>query len=248
MIIGSTAMKHHFPDFREPRDLDAFAHGKVGSGYEPFWDDSFPEEWLHDGFATIDQLYTIKISHSFWELHGTWEKHMYDMMVLNKAGAKFDREMYDILYPVWKSLHGKNRVNLNQGKNAFFADAVIRKYDHDSLHMSCCYNDRPMYEQILRDGSEVLTDRAKFDSLSYEDQLKVIREETYATALERWVIPSDYRVSPRGAYAKAMKKCITSLFKGEMALWIVLNYENLVQPDIDYVALHKSKAHHLITL
>lgn len=247
MIIGSLAMKKHFPEAREPKDRDAFLKYDF-PGWEVFWHESFPEEWAGMNVASPDFLYTLKVSHSFWDLHGTWAKHMHDVLFLKSKGAKFDREAYDILYPVWKAKHGKNRVNLNQSKDDFFADAVNRKYDHDSLHLSCCYGERPLYERILRDGSEVLTDRAKFDNLSYEDQLRVIREETYATALERWVIPSDYRVSPRAAYAKAMKKCITSLFKGEMALWIVLHYEDLYQPDIDYVALHHSKADQLILL
>lgn len=249
MIIGSKAMKHWFPDFREPKDVDHFSPNP-SSGVDGFWHESFPIEWATDRVATPDELYTIKVSHSPWDLHGTWEKHMYDILFLQNKGAKFDQEMYDILYPVWKAKHGKKRVALNKNKENFFADAVVRKYDHDSLHESVAYHDRPMYTRFLEANEEVKIDNDKFwaPEVSHEDRLKTIREEVYATALERWVVPSNYTVSPRAAYARAMKKSITSLFKGKWALFIVLNYTELYKPDMDYVGHHRSKSHKLILL
>jgi len=248
MLIGSRAMKHWFPDFREPKDTDYF-HDEPIEGAEVFWHPSFPKEWcgtLTD--ASPDLLYTIKVSHAFWDLHGTWNKHMHDVLFLQSQGVRFRREDYDILYPVWKEKHGTKRVNLNKTKEDFFGDAVVRKYDHDSLHDSVAYDDTPMYTRILKDGSDVLVDNSKFWAMSHEDKIRTIREEVYATALERWVIPSDYTVSPRAAYAKAMKKSITSLFKNEWALFIVLNYSELYKPDMNYVQHHQSKSHKLILL
>lgn len=254
MIIGSTAMKYHFPEAREPKDYDVLSPESVvapdGQRVDAFWDDSFPIEWAHPGHASPEYLYATKVSHAFWDWSGNnWSKHMSDILFFQSKGVEFDREVYDILRPVWKAKHGRKvETNLNQTKANFFADAVVRKYDHDSLHMSVCYGDRPVYEPLLKEGSEVLIDNDKFWALDLEEKFKVIREECYATALERFVIPSDYTCSPRGAYAKSMKKCITSLFKGEWALFIVLNYSELHKPDMDYVAHHKSKSHLLIPL
>lgn len=250
MIIGSTAMRFHYPDFRrEPKDLDTLSR-HPNAMTDNFWHASFPLLWDRDTYATPSQLYTIKVSHAFWDLrNGSWEKHMNDILFLKSKGdAFFLQDMYDILYPVWLEKHGQKRANLNMTKDEFFADAVNRKYDHDSLHISTAYGERPMYERVLKEGSEVLTEWSKFDSLSYEDKCRLIREEVYATALERWLIPNDYCGSPRAAYAKAMKKTITSLMKGKWALWIVMHYEDLYMPDMDYVSMHHSKSDSLILL
>jgi hypothetical protein len=199
--------------------------------------------------ANPDFLYTLKISHSFWEINGTWDKHAADIYWLQKnADVEFLPEVYDIVYPVWKELHGKKKTNLAQGKQTFFADAVVRKYDHDSLHDSVCYHDEPWYLSILKDGEEVLTDWDKFMALPYESQLQLVREEIYATALERIVIPKNYKVSPQWAYAWALRRTATSLFKGKWALWLMLHYSDVFRADMDYVARHKSRADRLILL
>lgn len=248
MLIGSKAAKFWYPDFREPKDEDHFSPDPDLPG-DNFWHESFPEAWAQNFTAQPDLLYTIKVSHSPWALqNGTWEKHMADILFYQHKGAEFSRAAWEILHPVWKETHGIKRVNLNKTKEEFFGDAVVRKYDHDSLHDSVAYGDEAMYIRILKDGSDVLVDNDKFWAMSHEDKLKTIREEVYATALERWVIPTDYRISPRMAYAKAMKKSITSLFKNEWALFIILNYKDLYKPDFDYVAQHKSKSHKLILL
>jgi hypothetical protein len=218
-------------------------------GTDNFWHESFPEEWNGYDYATLDFLYTLKISHSFWEINGTWDKHAADIYWLQKnTDVEFLPEVYDIVYPVWKELHGKKKTNLAQGKQTFFADAVVRKYDHDSLHDSVCYHDEPWYLSILKDGEEVLTDWEKFMALPYESQLQLVREEIYATALERIVIPKNYKVSPQWAYAWALRRTATSLFKGKWALWLMLHYSDVFRADMDYVARHKSRADRLILL
>lgn len=270
VIVGSTAIRYHFPDFpREPGDVDVFSPSDNptfgvdianGKRLDIFWDPRL-DNWYWMGpqvipgkatrpllIATIDELYTIKVSHAAWDVHGTWGKHMHDIVFLRDRGAQFIRPLYDILFAIWKDTHGKKQTNLNQTKDDFFSDAVTRIYDHDSIHDSVAYGERPLYESILRDGAEVAVDWSKFEAMSYEDKLKLCREEIYATALERWVIPSDYTCSPRGAYAQALKKTITSLFKNDWALFIVLNYKELRDPDMDYVAHHKSNSHRLIKL
>lgn len=255
-VIGSHAMRFHFSDFnRKPADLDMFSDMPKdaleslfpGHRIDSIWHDGL-ERFLRGGWATVEQLYTIKISHAFWDIHGTWDKHMGDILFLQSKGAGFDRDLYDFLFPIHKEMHGRKITNLNQSKDAFFKDAVVRKYDHDSLHDSVAYGDEPMYTRILKDGSDVMVDNDKFWAMSLDDKYKTIREEVYATALERYVVPSEYRISPRRAYHMAMKKSITSLFKGEWALFIVQNYTQLWQPDMDYVKHHKSKSHKLILL
>jgi hypothetical protein len=173
---------------------------------------------------------------------------MSDVVFLKQHGATLDVALHDLLYSVWEERLGRKRVNLNMDKQAFFSDAVKRIYDHDSIHESVAYGDVPMYDSMLSGGQQIKMDMAAIKAMSFEDQVKLYREEIYATALERYIIPSDYTFSPRRAYAMATQKTITSLTKGWSARFLVDNYETFRVPDMDYVAHHKNKAHKLIRL
>jgi hypothetical protein len=243
-LIGSAALLHWFPDVREPRDVDYFSETPV-KGAEVFWHPNLAQ-WNWGEIATPDELYTIKISHSFWELHGTWNKHMFDCIFLQSKGAKFIPELYAILYPIWEEKHGKKKVNLEADPDDFFNDRIVKRvYDHDSLHESVAYYDRPLFERILRDNSEVAVDKSKWEALSHEDKLKMVREEVYATALERKLVPTNYEHNARAAYGWTLQKTITSLTKGWFALFVALNFQDLTKPDVDYVQRHKDNAHML---
>lgn len=235
---------------RPPKDLDTFSDQDC-VGEDRFWDERF-EDWLPEGtnrVATVDELYTIKVSHSFWELpNGSWNKHVFDMVTLQDAGGQLDFELYKVLKSVWTDLHGKKKMDLTKQKEGFFKDAVVRKYDHDSLHLSMAYGDRPIYESVVKDGHTVDIDPAKQWALPHDELVKMLREEIYVTALERLVIPSDYRYSPGKAYWWALRRCLTSLFKNRTARFVAENFKEFRNADIDYVGLHKSKCHLLIPL
>lgn len=250
LIVGSTALAHWY-ETRPPKDLDVFSPS-LRSGAEAFWDDAFIP-WLDgrpDGdFATPDELITIKASHAYWDLrNGSWNKHMGDLLFLKKQGASIIPELHDMLRGAWERHYGSKQVDLTKEAGDFFADAVKRIYDHDSIHDSVAYGEKPLYESVLKDGATVQVDMAKVRALPFDDQARLFREEIYATALERKVIPSDYTCSPRWAYAWALRRTITSLTKGWSAAYIVANYDTFYSPDVDYVARHKSRADRLIPL
>jgi hypothetical protein len=256
-LIGSTAAKQWFMDFRNPQDEDWHTGDPAYKGLEhPHGMDVFVDErldaWNWDFIATPEELYTMKVSHAFWEINrdsNNWNKHMSDVVFFQRHKVDFIRELYDILFPIWKDLHGRKITNLKQGKGAFFKDAVTRVYDHDSIHDSVAYGDHPLYEDILVPGEDVMVDSSKFfEGMDYETQLKLVREEVYATALERILIPNGYKGSPAAAYAWALRRTITSLFKGEWALWTVLHYSDLARPDCDYKQRHLDNQDKLIRL
>jgi hypothetical protein len=249
-LIGSRALRMHFPDAREPGDWDyqsdlPFRAAEFG-GYDLFVDKRLGG-WNWGSIATPDELYTLKISHSFWEINGprSWDKHAADIVFLSRKGCQFIRPLYDIVLPIWKERYKRNPTNLNQNAGAFFADAVERKYDHDSLHESIAYGDRPLYESILREGSEVAVDNSKFWAMDHATQILTVREEIMATALERILIPNNYKGSPRAAYHWALRRTATSLFKGEWALFLMLNLDELMVPDCDYRGRHLNNLHKL---
>jgi hypothetical protein len=247
-LIGSRAMRHWFPDAREPRGdwdwqgsfpVEHAAFTVQGEHHDTFTDERL-RAWDWGVIATPDELYTLKVSHAFWEIGGpkNWDKHASDIRFLKRKGAVFLRPLYDIVLPIWKERYKRNPVSLDKSARNFFADAVNRKYDHDSVHETIAYYDRPLYESVLRDGSEVAVDNAKFEALDYEVKLQLVREEVYATALERILIPRDYQGSPGAAYHWALRRTATSLFKGDWALFLVLNLDRLMRPDCDYVRRH----------
>lgn len=251
ILVGSQAVKHHFPDFREPHDTDYFANVPVEG--EAFYQPALENYWrwksADEKIATPDELYTIKVSHSFWELrNGTWSKHMHDVAWLKDKGCRLDRELYDILYPIWEERYGVKKANLNKTPEEFFTNTVVRTYDHDSIHRSVAYYDEPLFNEILRDGASVAVSKDKFFNLPFEKKCQLVREECYATALERILIPSDYMRSHRAAYNWALRKTITSFSKGWFPLWIVENYAAVKVPDIDFVKKHMENSDRLILL
>ena len=250
LFIGSNAAADYIPGFRAPKDDDRFSDLEV-PGADCYWHQSF-EDWLPSGTfrkADLDELYTIKVSHSPWSLkNGSWAKHMSDIVVFREAGAVINQPLHDLLYKVWEERHGKKRVNLDMDAESFFSDAVKRIYLHDSIHESVAYYDRPLWESFLVPGESVKMDMSAIKAAPFETQVQLYREEVYATALERWVIPSDYTCSPRKAYADALKKTITSLTKGWSSQFLIENYGVFRIPDIDYVQHHLSKKHLLVPL
>lgn len=249
LTIGSSAARAWFPDWREPKDLDAFADEKLaGAVADVFWDDRLYDLLgQRDRTATPSELYTIKHSHAYWELqNGSWSKHMRDLLDLKARGAQLIPEWHDVLYRIWEDKHGRKVVDLTQEADEFFSDAVKRKYVHDSIHRSVAYTPgKPLYEDCLKDGKSVQMDMAKVWALPFWTQVELFREEIYVTALERLVIPNDYRYSAGRAYQWALRRTITSLTKGRSAKFIVSNFEHFASPEGDYVQRHLDNKHYL---
>ncbi|WP_445177121.1 DUF7275 domain-containing protein [Rhodococcus erythropolis] len=247
LVIGSTALNEHLPT-RQPKDRDVFSPSKIEDS-DSFWDKRLAT-WIPPGTdrsATLNELYTIKVSHSYWELrNGSWNKHMYDIVAMKRAGAELDLELHNLLYAIWEDRYGRKVVDLSQESDEFFTDAVGRRYVHDTLHESVAYGDRPLYESVLRDGHSVAMDMGKLRALPFEDQVRLFREEIYVTALERQLIPNGYRYSPSAAYAWALRRTVTSLTKGWSARFLVENFDVFRRPDVDYVGLHLSNTHKLV--
>jgi hypothetical protein len=254
LVIGSTAAHYHLGDeWRRPKDVDVYVSPETPLGgtvkVDAFWDDTLQEYWPRSTWrvATLDELYTIKVSHVYWDLpNNTWSKHVHDILSLKSHGAQLIPDLHSVLYKVWEQKHGKKRVDLNMDKADFFDDAVPRKWDHDSIHYSVSYGDHPLYESFNKDGEEVAIDMRKVWAAPLDTQIKLFREEIYATALERWVVPSDYTCSPGAAYLKALRKTIVSLTKGRSARFIVENLDTYIRADVDYVQRHKDNAHKLV--
>lgn len=96
LLIGSKAIKSHFPDFpRDPKDID-WAVDKEMKGTQN-------QEFLYNpiighlrGIASPDILLTLKISHAIgWDVN--WDKHIFDIQFLISKSAKLDYDLFQKL-------------------------------------------------------------------------------------------------------------------------------------------------------
>ncbi len=245
ILIGSTALKHWFPDAREPKDLDYIVplenkYSDKAHGAELYWIPEFKELYQYCSefencylIAPPNVLLTIKCAHSAWNVH--WEKTMFDIGFLQRKGIEPIYPLWNILYKGFERIHGKKKAYLAKSNEDFFKDSVERRYVHDDLHLAMAYGERPLYELIKDDLSKAAVSEKLFLSLSPAEQLKLCREEIYVTALERYMIPKDFKYSRVAAYRGALKLLITSMTKGWFARFLILNYRVLRDADIDYV-------------
>lgn len=235
VIIGSTAIKHHFPHFpREPKDLDIaveFPKEKSRKGIE-YLENPKLFKWVSqdEEYLTPNMLLNLKVSHLFFDIN--WDKHMWDVQFLLKEGCKWDMTIIEELYNFWKEFHPRHRRSNPSGKkDEFFNNAI--NYDtieHDSLHE--ILNPHPMYKRILVDGEEVQICPNKFNNLSHDEKLDVVREEVWVMAYERF--KGNHFMS---ANSKMLKKFIMQHAPIWMFPFVVENYITLIRTNKDFISI-----------
>lgn len=247
MIFGSQAAKHWYPDFREPKDTDLMSEsGKTERQEQHYWVPTFSEIISRNKdpmYIEPQFLYTIKCSHFKWDIH--WQKTANDIIFFQRKGLELDKELYKKLHADFIKIHGRKWGTL-KGKTSesFFMDAVKRAYNHDDLHECVAIYDKPLYFQILKnpETDSVECSEEKFNKLSNKDQILLIQEEVWVTALERYLIPNDFKYSQNLAYSQSLKKLITTMSSGWFSLAIIENYHKLYKnTDFSFVKKFKEK-------
>ena len=238
VIIGSVAIKYHFPDFpREPKDFDVIGKNILIENDVVCADDLRVERLENpvlleryksssSPYISKNDLYTLKISHLFWDIK--WEKHMFDTVFLKSKGCKVDKNLFIQLYRHWINKHGEpQRSNLNMKPKDFFNNAIKDNHNHDNLHL--IINPNPLYKKIIISEDSVKTDYNLWEKLTYKDKLELIREECYVMAFER-LARRDYRT----AYVWQLKQLILKHLPLWQALFAIENYNDLRKPIINY--------------
>lgn len=239
IIIGSTAAKRHIPTFKRQYDSDLdlwtdVQRDREGMDLSVMPSDileAFEEESKVKGYATLNDLTTIKLSHLPYDIF--WNKHLNDYLIFKKYGGKINQELYKRLKVYWKDFHGnKPYLSLYRTKDAFFDDYVTKPHDHDYLHELVAYPDPPVYTRCLKDGEQVAIDKAKFDALPFDQQVKMFREEIVVIACERWILNPKVknRIPYIHAYGKSLHKTVTALTKGWASEFICENIEHFLKP------------------
>src|SRR5690606_7938371 len=122
IVIGSIAANQRVSSWREAKDFDVLVDSTEEQNFMSLVPEGLRVEplvisdlkdysWVDpDGYATAEELYTIKVSHSYWKLkNGSWKKHMFDIVKFQEQGVKLIPELHDFLYPKWENLHGKKK-------------------------------------------------------------------------------------------------------------------------------------------
>lgn len=253
ILIGSHALKYWYPDFpRVPKDIDYITQETQRKKNEEFhWNNAFKLISEKKGIfpmyssnastyvATPDILYTIKCSHSFWDIH--WGKNLRDIVFMQSKGCEIIEEIFNALYAEWEIRHSKKRAFLAEKNEDFFKSSVKRKYIHDSIHEAVAFYDRPMFERVKTDKSKAFVSKQKFLDLSVEDKDKLCLEEIHVIALERFLIPREFKMNPKSARLEAAKILITSAAKGWWPRYIVENFRRLHELNDDNSFVDKFK-------
>lgn len=244
LITGSLGLEYHDIHIRDARDSDVIVpFGRMPDDFfaqdvtlvsEEAFEALLKHSYVNTPHLTLDALYTLKLSHMAWD--NLWDKHFNDIIILSsKHGSEVIPELYHELKAYWESVNGgKDFLSLGRAKKDFFNDHVDYVYDHDYLHDLISYPNTPLYRQVLKEGEEVLIDKDKFDKLSFEEQVRLFKEEIAVIAIERWVIPQHrkgicYHISK--AWKASLCKTVTRLTKGWAADFIIFNLLHFVKPD-----------------
>lgn len=230
LIIGSTAIKHYYPDFpREPKDIDIVVLEKQKrDGETEYLQNPIILKYQKDGYLKPELMTSLKVSHLLWDIN--WEKHMFDLQFLLYKGHNWDLNIVRELREYWHEVLPKvRRSKLEQSKEEFFTNNVnMDTNEHDYLHTLIA--EIPAYTKILKDNCEVELDENKWNNLSFEERCDVVQEEAYIMAYERWK-HLNYRIG----YKRQLIQNIQKHYPEFIAFWTIQNYIKLEKPKFNYL-------------
>lgn len=166
--------------------------------------------------ASLDVLYTLKMSHRFRKNSPHFLKTMQDIKLMRQHKAKIPEWLKDWFKFREKETYNYFHPKLNQSKKDFFDpdQGINYIYDHDSIHESIKHLDYPVYSYFKENQAEVKCSKEKFYSVSEEVRLYSVLEESYVLALERSQIPFRGCVEPKRSFLIALEKVCTSISSG----------------------------------
>lgn len=187
--------------------------------------------------ASIESLLALKRSHRFWPIN--WFKTIRDYHALKSKIILSDDMIKLSDKRAGEKIQFKTKLNM---LNSDFFDKsqqyVSRIYDHDSIHRAVAFYDTPLFEQCKNDKSKAMLDKSLFDDLSFHDKCKLVQEEAFVIALERYIIPDN--VDTVVAFKKAMRRICTTLTSGWFREFAVDNYFEILQHDYNFVNKFKT--------
>jgi hypothetical protein len=175
-------------------------------------------------------LSIMKRSHLWRDLK--FQKHIthYHKFMKGFHVPQYTPEMYadykereDLTLKAYERRH----PNLKQSVKDFFDDAVTKKYDHDYLHELVVYYDQPLYKRLQRDPTSAWCDYGLWLELTHKERMECIAEEAHVIAIERFMVPKDWKFPTKQAYMKSIDKICTTLTSGWFRAYAIDNYPEL---------------------
>lgn len=164
---------------------------------------------------TLDMLFTIKSSHKYLKNSPHFWKTLADYHLMKKMGATVRPEYEAFLKLREKETYTYTHPKLNVSKDNFFKDDAIQYvHDHDTIHQSVATFDKPAYLYYMKEGEQVLTDKAKFFAADRAIQLAGVVEEAAVLAIERSLVPHPGVWTPEFAWKFALSKVCSSITSG----------------------------------
>lgn len=200
-------------------------------------------------YAWPEICLAIKWAHKYKKNSPHFKKTMDDILLLQSKGYSIPEYLND-----WVKLREKETYNyshpiLNTTKKDFFsADNVPYVYEHDDIHAAIAYLDKPAYEYIKSDSKEVMPSKEMFMQQSEQIKLLTVLEESMTLALERMLIPNEFKPDPKRAFMIALEKVCTSISSGWWRKFAWDNYYKVLEMyDESYVnKFHEAKEKGLI--
>lgn len=208
-------------------------------------------------------LIAFKKSHLYWKIH--WHKSIEDYHFMcqrfPKSRAEFleNKEIQDFFktrqgevnFRFTGSTETPKNKNLDMKNESFFekSERSIKRYvEHDFIHESVAFGDRPRFEQFKKDKSLAAMSRQMFESGSLKHQLECVQEEAMVIGLERYIfkdqalmwcmnrgkfseleelLEEQVSLVVQMAYLNGLKRICTTLTSGWFREFAIENYPRL---------------------
>lgn len=154
--------------------------------------------------------------------------HYHKHLVPHMANLdRFDRTFLEQRTLVTHREYPLRNPPLNRSKQDFFDDGIYRAYDHDYLHELVAHHDQPLYKSLQEPGDEIKCHQYLWTELSQKDRLLCVLEETYVTALERFLlVPNPLPL--KLAFFKSLEKVCTTMTSGWFREFSIDYYPHIV--------------------
>lgn len=188
--------------------------------------------FVHKNFqvvpASINWLLFFKDSHKYKKDSVHFLKTLNDIKLLHEIGAQLPFDCLELLEERERLTYTNKLPNLNVKKTEFFnPETVNYKYDHDSVHVAIALYGKPAYNYYKPDENEVYCSEDMFWALGEEYRLAGVYEEACVLALERSMIPFNFKPNPDKAFATALEKVCTSITSGFFRDFAYSHYHNV---------------------
>ena len=181
--------------------------------------------------ASIDWLLFFKESHKFKKDSAHFLKTLNDIKLLREIGAQMPVSLESALFKERERLTYTNKLpNLNVKSGEFFNPATVQyKYNHDSIHRAVALYGQPAYLFYKYPDKEVLCSEELFEIQPEHIKLAGVYEEACVLALERSMIPFDFKPNPHKSFATALEKVCTSITGGWFREFAYRHYHEVLK-------------------